>query len=107
MLRQIIILKKNEILFKRYFSNALSDSEIEDLSYKIWNMAKKRIDKKMNHFDYFKFRVSYEVDLERDLIFMFITGLVDDYFRTIKPELTPFKQEFFNIINIDAGTIEI
>ena len=107
MLRQIVVLKKNHILFKRYFSNALIDSEIEDLSYKIWNMAKKRIDKKTNHFDYFKFRVSYEVDLERDLIFIFITGLVDDYFRTIKPELSAFKHGFLNIINIDTGKIDL
>ncbi|MBN1215601.1 MAG: GTP-binding protein [Candidatus Lokiarchaeota archaeon] len=101
MLRQIIILKKNDFLYKRYFSNALSDSEIEDLSYKIWQILKRRIEKNTDHFDYFKFRVSYDVDIEKELIFLFITGLVDDYFSTIKPELALFKQEVFDKVNFN------
>ena len=107
MLRQIIVLKKNDILYKRYFGNALNDSEIEELSFKIWNMVKKRIDKKVDHFDYFKYRISYDVDLETDLIFIFITGLVDDFFRVIKPELSGFKKSFFNMINTEISKIEL
>ncbi|MBY9007702.1 MAG: hypothetical protein KGD63_13205 [Candidatus Lokiarchaeota archaeon] len=101
MLRQIVILKKNDILYKRYFSNALTDSEIEDLSYKIWSLLRQRIEKKTNHFDYFKFRISYDVTIDSELIFIFITGLVDDYFRTIKPELSLFKQNTYDKINFD------
>ncbi len=107
MLRQIIVLKKNDILYRRYFGNALNNSEIEDLSFKIWSTVKKRIDKKTDHFDYFKYRISYDVDLDSGLIFIFITGLVDDYFRVIKPHLSGFKKLFSDMINIEKSKIEL
>ncbi|MBN1215602.1 MAG: GTP-binding protein [Candidatus Lokiarchaeota archaeon] len=100
MLRQIFVIKKNEIIYRRSFGNALTDSEVEDLSFKIWNIAKKKLEKTTNHSDYFKYRIAYEVDIEKEIIFMFVTGLVDDYFRTIKPQLTIFISQFFESIEI-------
>ena len=100
MLRQIFVIKKNNIIYRRTFGNALSDSEVEDLSFKIWNIAKKKLEQTASHSDYFKFRIAYDVDLEKQIIFMFTTGLVDDYFRTIKPQLTIFKNQFLNLIDI-------
>ncbi|MBY9007703.1 MAG: GTP-binding protein [Candidatus Lokiarchaeota archaeon] len=100
MLRQIFVIKKNNIIYRRTFGNALSDSEVEDLSFKIWNIAKKRLEQTSSHSDYFKFRIAYDVELNKELIFIFITGLIDDYFRTIKPQLTIFKTQFLNLIEI-------
>ncbi len=99
MLRQIFVIKKNEIIYRRFFGNALNDFEVEDLSFKVWNIARKTSEETSGHSDYYKYRISYDVEIEKGLIFMFVTGLMDDYFRTIKPQLSIFKGNYFNIVD--------
>ena len=94
MLRQIFILKEKTIIYKRCFGSALSDSEIEKFSFDILKEAKENFYKKANDFKFFNYRISYEVELKRNLCFIFTTGLIDDYVRNIKPQLIIFKYEF-------------
>lgn len=96
MLRQAFVLKGNEIIYKRFYGNALGNSEIEDLSFRIITEAKRTLGRPTSYFDFIKFRVSYDVELDYNLIFIFITGLMDDFFRTIKTQLTNFKNLFLN-----------
>lgn len=96
MLRQAFVLKGNEIIYKRSFGNALSDSEIEDVSFKIIKEAKKTLGRTIGYFDFIKFKISYDVELDSNLIFIFITGLVDDFYRTVKTQLNNFKDIFLN-----------
>ena len=96
MLRTAFILKGNDIIYKRAYGKALNNSEIEDLSYRIITEAKRALGRTTGYFDFIKYRVSYDVDLEYKLSFIFITGLMDDFYRTIKTELNNFKNLFLN-----------
>ncbi len=99
MLRQVFILKKDDVIYKRIFGNALSNSEIENLSFKIRQEAMKKLGKAIGYYDYFKYRIAYDVEIEIDLIFIFVTGLMDDFFRLIQTELINFKTEFLKLFN--------
>ncbi len=61
----------------------------------------------VNHIDFFHYRISYEIIFELDLIVMFVTGLVDDYFRSIKPELAKFKDKVINLIVTDQNYVSM
>jgi ADP-ribosylation factor protein 1 len=96
MLRQVFILKENHIIYKRAYGNALSNSEVEDLSFRIIKELKASLGRTSGHFDYINYRFAYECEIKNNLIFLFITGLVDDYFRLIKTPLNTFKDQFLN-----------
>jgi small GTP-binding protein len=101
LLRQVIVIKKDDIIYERLYANALKKGEIEDLRFKIKKDAIKEKGNAVGFFDYYKYRVSYIVDLDLDIIFIFITGLMDDFFSLIKPELEGFKNEFLTIFGSD------
>ncbi|GAF84363.1 unnamed protein product, partial [marine sediment metagenome] len=96
MLRQVFVLKGNEIIYKRFYGSALTNSDIENISYKIITEAKKMLGKTTGHFDYFQYRVAYDVELEHKISILFITGLIDDFYRIIKTQLLNFKKYFFD-----------
>jgi len=100
MLRQVFVLQGNDIIYRRVYGNALNSSEIEDISFKIIREAKRSLGETMGYFDFIKFRVSYDVELENNLIFLFITGLMDDFYRAIKTQLMNFKNLFLNRFSI-------
>jgi len=107
MLSQVYVLKRNDIILKRIFANALTDSEIVDFSFKIKNMAAKEKAKEKGHFDFINYRVSYDMELESDSTFMFITGLMDDYFRSIRSALDTFKTEFLKLCSNNIKEIKL
>ena len=72
MLRQVYVLKGNDIIYKRTYGNALRDSEIEDLSFKILTEAKKNLGRTSGHFDYIKYIIAYNFEIENNLIFLFV-----------------------------------
>ncbi len=94
MLRQVFIIQKDDIIYQRIYGKALSADEVIDLRFKIKLDAKKKIGDKVGYFDYYKHRIVYEVDFELDLIFLLITGLMDDFFRISQIELSNLKVEF-------------
>ena len=103
MLRQVIVIKKDDIIYERLYANALKKGEIEDLRFKIKKDAIREKENKVGFFDYYKYRVSYIVDLELDLIFIFIAGLMDDFFSLIKPEMDNFRDEFLEVFEADLN----
>ena len=107
MLRQIFILKKNQIIYKRTFGNAISDSEAGKISFEIYKDAKENFKKKTGNSNFFNYTISYEIELNRDLCFIFVTGLIDDYQRNIKPQLIIFKFEFLILFYIEADEIQL
>ena len=103
MLRQVVILKKDDIMYERFYANALKKGEIEDLRFKIKKDAMKEKEGIVGFFDYYKYRVSYCVNLEHELIFIFITGLMDDFFGLIQVEINNFMEEFFEFFGSDIS----
>ncbi|MHA2036517.1 MAG: ADP-ribosylation factor-like protein [Promethearchaeota archaeon] len=96
MLRQVFVLKGNEIIYKRVYGSALKNSDIENISFKMITEAKKMLGKTTGYFDYFQYRVAYDVDLEHRISIIFITGLIDDFYSVIKTQLLNFKKYFFD-----------
>ncbi|MHA1723869.1 MAG: ADP-ribosylation factor-like protein [Promethearchaeota archaeon] len=106
MLRQVFVLKDARIIYRRDFANALTDDEVIEIDVKIREMTSRKLGKELGHFNFFKYKVSYELDKESSLLFLFITGLVDDYFRSIRIEVENFKElflEFFPLIEEDTS----
>jgi small GTP-binding protein len=62
--------------------------------------------------DYFKYRISYILEKEQQLMFLFVTGLTDN-FDNIKKELIKCKKEFLNLFEdllqhkYDSKTFEV
>jgi Arf/Sar family protein len=101
MLRQVYVLKGNDIIYKRIYGNALSNSEVEDLSFRILKEVKTSLGRSSGHFDYIKYRIAYSVEIEENLIFLFVTGLMDDFYRLIKPQLISFEEQFLNRLGVN------
>ena len=55
--------------------------------------------KKVEYHDYYKYRISYITEKDRKLMFLFVTGLTDN-FENIKKELIKCKKEFLNLFLI-------
>ena len=68
--------------------------------------------KKVEYHDYYKYRISYITETEQELMFLFVTGLTDN-FENIKKELIKCKKEFLNFFEdilqhkFDSKTFEI
>ncbi|MHA1803136.1 MAG: ADP-ribosylation factor-like protein [Promethearchaeota archaeon] len=105
MLRQVFVLKDARIIYRRDFANALTDDEVMEIDVKIREMTSRKLGKELGHFNFFKYKVSYELDKDSALLFLFITGLVDDYFRSIRIEVENFKDLFLEFFpNIEGGS---
>ena len=69
-------------------------------------------DEKIEFHDYYRFKISYITDKEKQLMFLFVTGL-NDGFDYIKKELNKCKKEFLNLFGdildhkFDAKTFEV
>ena len=101
MLRQVFIISRNEVIYFRTFGNALTNSEMEDFSFKIQAETKKKLAKLIGYFDYLKYRIAYLIDIDSELIFIFVTGLMDDFFRYVRPELVNFKNKFVKMFQLE------
>jgi len=69
-------------------------------------------EEKIEFHDYYRFKISYITDREKNLMFLFVTGL-NDGFDYIKKELNKCKKEFLNLFGdildhkFDAKTFEV
>ena len=67
---------------------------------------------KVDYHDYYKYRMSYITEKDLNLIFLFVTGLTDN-FDSIKKELIKCKKEFLNLFEdillhkYDSKTFEV
>ena len=68
--------------------------------------------KSVEYHDYYKYRISYITEKDLEVMFLFVTGLTDN-FENIKKELIKCKKEFLNLFEdilqhkFDAKTFEI
>ncbi|TFG08107.1 MAG: GTP-binding protein [Promethearchaeota archaeon] len=92
----MFIINKDKIIYQRVFGNAINRAEVEDLQFRLKQDALKKLGKAVGYYDYFKYRIAYDVEVDLDLMFIFVTGLMDDFFRLTQTELMNFKNEFLN-----------
>ncbi|TFF96684.1 MAG: GTP-binding protein [Promethearchaeota archaeon] len=112
ILRQVYIYKGKDLLYYRHFGKALKKDVFNSLVEELRGDALAGGGNKVQYHDYYKYRVSYITEGDLDLIFLFVTGLTDN-FDNIKKELTRCKKEFLNLFEdilhhrFDAKTFEI
>ena len=111
MLRQVYILKKDNIIYQKDFGKALSFENFQSIYQEIEAEVSRGLIDDYGSTHFFKYRIIYTVDIELDLLFIFIIGFNDDI-ETVKRELKKLKTEFLvsfgDIIdNLDLTLLEL
>ena len=95
MLRQIYVILKDEIIYQKHYGKGLDASLFENILPKIKTDAFSNYGSEINAYDFFKFKISYIVDKDLNLMIIFVSGLTDNYDR-IKIELSNLKNDLVN-----------
>ncbi|MFX1411811.1 MAG: ADP-ribosylation factor-like protein, partial [Promethearchaeota archaeon] len=86
----------NDLLYYRHFGKALKDEVFKALFTELMKEAFTKGTDKVDYHDYYKYRISFITDSKLELIFLFVTGLTDN-FDNIKKELIKCRKEFLNL----------
>ena len=103
---------EGKLLYYRHFGKALKKAAFESLVGDLMQDAFAKGGKKVEYHDYYKYRISYITEKDKELMFLFVTGLTDN-FDNIKKELIKCKKEFLNLFEdilqhkFDAKTFEV
>ena len=111
MLRQIYILKGDQIIFEKNFGKSLTKERFHTIFQEISKESFRGLSSDFGVYSYFKYRIIYKYELPHNLLFIFITGLNDEIEKT-KKELMKFKNEFIftfenSLNNIDSSLLEM
>ncbi|TFG21152.1 MAG: GTP-binding protein [Promethearchaeota archaeon] len=86
-----------ELIYERHFGKAI-DKEI--FSKLVLDLKEDALSKKtlgsVHSYDYIKYRITYTLDHEHDLMYLFITGLADNP-ESVQNELLRCRREFLNL----------
>ena len=106
------IYKGKKLLYYRHFGKALKSEVFDSLVQDLMLEAFSKGGSKVEYHDYFKYRISYISVKDSELLFLFVTGLTDN-FDNIKKELIKCKKEFLNLFEdiiqhkYDSKTFEV
>jgi small GTP-binding protein len=111
MLRQVYILKDEQILYNKNFGKAVSKEDFNKLYQEIKDASFKGTGIELNSYDYIKYKIVFTTVEESGLMFTFITDINDDVKQT-KLELEALKNEFLdtfgsNIDELDLSLMEL
>ncbi|MFX1268296.1 MAG: ADP-ribosylation factor-like protein [Promethearchaeota archaeon] len=84
------------MIYYRHFGKALKTEVFNALVVDLMKDAFIKSIDKVNYHDYYKYRISYITETKLQVIFLFVTGLTDN-FDNIKKELIKCKKEFLNL----------
>lgn len=93
MLRQVYILKKDNIIYEKDFGKVLSFENFQSIYQEIDAQVSRGLIDDYGSTHFFKYRIIYTAHIELDLLFIFIIGFNDDI-ETVKRELKKLKTEF-------------
>lgn len=108
MLRQVYIIIKDKIIYQRNYAKGLDDSLFTNVYLNIKKAAFSKFGEDVRSYEFFEYKLSYKVEKNLNLIFLFVTGLGDDI-ESIKPQLNKFKKEFLDFYsdNIKNNNVRI
>jgi len=108
MLRQVYIILNDNIIYQRNYAKGIDDSLFTNIYLNIKKAAFSKFSQETSYYEFFRYRLSYITYKDFNLLFLFVTGLGDE-FDTIKPQLCNFKKEFLDIYSDDLkkGIINI
>jgi len=84
------------LIYYRHFGKALKTEVFNALVVDLMKDAFVKSTEKVNYHDYYKYRISYITEMKLEVMFLFVTGLTDN-FDNIKKELIKCKKEFLNL----------
>ncbi|MCK4479562.1 MAG: hypothetical protein KAV01_03450 [Candidatus Lokiarchaeota archaeon] len=111
MLRQVYILKDENVLYNKNFGKALSSEDLNKLYHEIIEVSTKGTGIELDSYDYIQYKIVFSFDQDLGLMFMFITD-INDELRQTKRELSTLQNEFLdtfgeNIENLDPSLMEL
>lgn len=95
MLCQAYIILKDSIIYQRNFGKGLDNSLFLSILPKIRKDAFSDFGSEIGSYDFFRYRVSYLIDKDYNLMFIFVSGLTDD-FDDLKVQLDDLKKVFLD-----------
>ena len=84
------------MIYYRHFGKALKTEVFNALVVDLMKDAFVKNTDKVNYHDYYKYRISYITETKLEVMFLFVTGLTDN-FDNIKKELIKCKKQFLNL----------
>ncbi|MFX1420473.1 MAG: ADP-ribosylation factor-like protein [Promethearchaeota archaeon] len=108
MLRQVYIILNDNIIYQRNYAKGLDDAIFTNVYSNLKKSAFSKFAEEASSYDFFKIKISYIVEKDFNLIFLFVTGLGDE-FTNIKTQLQSFKKEFLDVYSesIKEGKINV
>ena len=111
MLRQIYVIKGDQVIFEKNFGKALNKERFQTIFQEISKESFRGLSSDYGVYSYFKYRIMYQYVVNQNLLFIFITGFNDEIERT-KKQLMKFKDEFLftfgdKLENIDPSLLEM
>ena len=95
VLCQVYIVLKDDILFQRDYAKGLDASLFSSILPKIKQDTFSKFGGEMGEYDFYRYKLSFIVDKDYDLMIIFVSGLTDNFDR-IKVELHNLKKEFID-----------
>lgn len=96
MLRQIIIIYKNEIIYQKDFSKSLKKEVFIDIYPNIVEDVFSNYGKEIGDYDFYKWKISYIAEKSVGLLIIFVSGLTDRV-DILKTQLFKLQKEFLNL----------
>ena len=105
VLIQVYIYKETELLYHRQFGKALKQDIFSRLVGELMREAFSGASVKgVDSYDYYKYRVSYTIDFDSKLMFIFVSSLTDSP-DSIKNEILKCKKDFLNLVFVSFENI--
>lgn len=111
MLRQVYILKDEEVIYNKNFGKAIPSEDFNKLYQEIIEASSKGTGIELDSYDYIQYKIVFSLRQDLGLMFLFITDLNDDL-RQTKKELATLEREFLdtfgeNMENLDPSLMEL
>jgi len=95
MLCQAYIIFKDDIIYQRNFGKGLDNSLFLIILPKIKKDVFSEFGSEIGSYDFFRYRISYLIDKDYNLMFIFVSGLTDN-FDNLKVQLDDLKKVFLD-----------
>lgn len=113
MLRHVYIIKEDLILYERNYGKSLDRNSFMNFFSDIKRDALSSLGSQSADYSYFKYRIIYNVDKERKLFVVFITGLTDSVdacmtqARRLLKEFLGYFEDLLDLGPIDPSMLEV
>jgi len=95
MLRQVFIVLNDKLAYQRSYAKGIENSLFKTVFQKVKKEVLSEFGTETGTYEFFEYKLSFIKDNGYNLIFIFVSGLGDE-FKDIEPQLKKFKKEFID-----------